>query len=197
MGKKNIIILVSGSGTNMVEIIKATKNNYLENVNVCLVISNNPNALAIEKSKFYNIDTLIIPSKNKNKKEYSIELMKVFDKINPDLICLAGFLVILDKIIFEKYKNKIINIHPSLLPKFGGMGMYGLKVHDAVLKAKEKFSGATVHFVTEKPDDGRIILQEKVDISNCKTSDEIAKKVLCIEHKIYKKAIKKVLSLGV
>jgi len=193
LNKKNIIILVSGSGTNMVEIIKATKNNYLKDVNINLVISNNPNALAIEKANFYNVKTLILPNKNKNRKEYSLELMEIFDKINPDLICLAGFLVILDKIIFEKYENKIINIHPSLLPKFGGVGMYGKKVHDAVFKAKEKISGATVHFVTEEPDSGEIILQEKLDISNCKTSDEIAKKVLSVEHKIYKEAIKKVL----
>ncbi len=193
MNNKKIIILVSGSGSNMLEIIKATKDNYLENVEISLIISNNSNALAIEKAKDYNIETLILPSKNKDRKEYTLELMKIFDKYNPDLICLAGFLVILDKIIFKKYANKIINIHPSLLPKFGGIGMYGIKVHEAVLKAKKKFSGATVHFVTEEPDSGEIILQEKIDISDCKTSNEIAKKVLNIEHKIYKEAIKKVL----
>lgn len=193
MDKKNIIILVSGSGTNMLEIIKATKNDYLKNINISLVISNNPNALAIEKAKQYNIKTLVLPSKNKDRKKYTLELMEIFDKIKPDLVCLAGFLVILDKIMFEKYENKIINIHPSLLPKFGGIGMYGLKVHDAIFNAKEKISGATVHFVTEEPDSGKIILQEKVDISDCKTSDDIAKKVLVIEHKIYKEAIKKIL----
>ena len=135
MNNKKIIILVSGSGSNMLEIIKATKDNYLENVEISLIISNNSNALAIEKAKDYNIETLILPSKNKDRKEYTLELMKIFDKYNPDLICLAGFLVILDKIIFKKYANKIININLSLLPKFDAIEMYGIKFHEAVLEA--------------------------------------------------------------
>lgn len=197
--KKRIVVLVSGGGSNFQAIIDSIENKFIENAEIVGVISNKENVFALERANKHNIKTLVFPNKNKDRKIYTQELIFELDKLNPDLVCLAGFMVILDKEIFEtengKYSNKMINIHPALLPKFGGEGMYGMHVHDAVFKAGEKESGATVHFVTAECDRGEIILQGKVNVEDCKNSSEIAKKVLEIEHKIYPEAIKRVLDL--
>ncbi|MDR0676913.1 MAG: phosphoribosylglycinamide formyltransferase [Elusimicrobiota bacterium] len=195
--KKKIVVLASGSGSNLRAIINSIETGFIKNAEIVSVISNKKNVLALDISKYYNIKSLVLSNKNKSRQFYTSQLIQELDKLKADLICLAGFMVILDKKIFEvensKYKNKIINIHPSLLPKFGGKGMYGLNVHKAVFAAGEKESGASVHYVTSECDVGEIILQEKVNIEDCKTPEEIAKKVLKVEHKIYSEAINKIL----
>ena len=142
-----------------------------------MVVSNNPNAYALERAKNSNIPTYIISGKDKD--EIDIELESVLDDYNVDLIVLAGYLKLIGNRLISKYT--IINTHPSLLPKFGGKGMYGMNVHKAVIEAKEEFSGPTVHFVNNNYDEGNIISQAKIKLSNNETPESLAKKVQEVE----------------
>lgn len=142
-----------------------------------LVVSNNPNAFAIERAKNSNIPTYIISGKDKD--EIDIELENVLTNYSVDLIVLAGYLKLIGSRLINKYT--IINTHPSLLPKFGGKGMYGMNVHKAVVEAKEEFSGPTVHFVNNNYDEGNIISQTKVKLSSNETAESLAKKVQEVE----------------
>ncbi len=142
-----------------------------------MVVSNNPNAYALERAKNSNIPTYIISGKDKD--EIDIELESVLDDYNVDLIVLAGYLKLIGNRLISKYT--IINTHPSLLPKFGGKGMYGMNVHKAVIEAKEEFSGPTVHFVNNNYDEGNIISQAKIKLSNDETPESLAKKVQEVE----------------
>ena len=173
-----IIVLVSGSGTNMLQLIK-------NDIKIdCIIADRECKAKNIADE--YKIDFVLL---NRDK-EISKNLLKIFEEKKPDLIVLAGFLSILDGEILEKYKNKIINIHPSLLPKYGGKGMYGLKVHQAVFENGDKESGCTVHYVTSDVDAGEIIGQDKVDISMAKSPEEIQKIVLEKEWKLLPRVVK-------
>lgn len=142
-----------------------------------MVVSNNQNAYALERARKSNIPTYVIVGKNKE--EIDIELDNVLSKYNIDLIVLAGYLKLIGNRLIGKYT--IINTHPSLLPKFGGKGMYGMNVHKAVIEAKEKFSGPTVHFVNNNYDEGNIISQAKVKLSSDETAENLAKKVQEVE----------------
>ena len=142
-----------------------------------MVVSNNPNAYALERAKNSDIPTYIISGKDKD--EIDIELESVLDDYNVDLIVLAGYLKLIGNRLISKYT--IINTHPSLLPKFGGKGMYGMNVHKAVIEAKEEFSGPTVHFVNNNYDEGNIISQAKIKLSNDETPESLAKKVQEVE----------------
>ena len=142
-----------------------------------MVVSNNQNAYALERARKSNIPTYVIVGKNKE--EIDIELDNVFSKYNIDLIVLAGYLKLIGNRLIDKYT--IINTHPSLLPKFGGKGMYGMNVHKAVIEAKEAFSGPTVHFVNNNYDEGNIISQTKIELSNDETPESLAKKVQAAE----------------
>jgi len=176
-----IIVLVSGSGTNMLQLIK-------NNIKIdCIIADRECKAKNIADE--YKIDFVLL---NRDK-EISKNLLKIFEKRKPGLIVLAGFLSILDGEILEKYKNKIINIHPSLLPKYGGNGMYGLKVHQAVFENGDKESGCTVHYVTSNVDAGEIIAQDKVDISMAKSPEEIQKIVLEREWKLLPRVVKELI----
>jgi formyltetrahydrofolate-dependent phosphoribosylglycinamide formyltransferase len=185
-----IAVFASGTGSNFINIVHKI-DEYNINAKVILLISNNPNAGAVEFAKKNNINVKVVnkyrykEEKNINK-EYKLSLKE--NKI--DLILLAGFMKKIPSDIVKIYKDKILNIHPSLLPDYGGKGFYGMNVHNAVFKSKDKFSGATVHYVNEKYDRGPILIQKKIDIQNCKNSNEIAKKVLEIEHEIFPKALK-------
>lgn len=185
-----IAVFASGTGSNFINIVHKIAE-YNINAKVILLISNNPNAGAVEFAKKNNINVKVVnkyrykEEKNINK-EYKLSLKE--NKI--DLILLAGFMKKIPSDIVKIYKDKILNIHPSLLPDYGGKGFYGMNVHNAVFKSKDKFSGATVHYVNEKYDRGPILIQKKIDIQNCKNSNEIAKKVLEIEHEIFPKALK-------
>ena len=184
---KNIVILVSGSGSNLQRIIDCINNGEIPNAKVSLVVADRE-CYGLERAENHNIPFQLI----KRGKDFSENLEKVLPE-NTDLIVLAGFLSILSKDFCEKYKGKIINIHPALLPKFGGKGMWGHHVHEAVIEAGELESGATVHVVTSGIDEGEIILQGKVKISENETTETLAQKIHEIEYEIFPKAIVNVL----
>ena len=185
-GKKSIAVLISGRGSNLESLIKySKKKNSLFKIE--LVISNNFNAKGLEianKSKIKN--QYIEYSNKKNFENFSLKLLK---KYKIDLVCLAGFMRILSREFIKKYSKPILNIHPSLLPKYKG-----LNTHYKAIKNKDIYSGATVHIVNEKLDSGKIIIQEKVKILKTDKVNTLRKKVLKIEHKIYPKAIMKLLT---
>lgn len=176
---KKITVLVSGGGTNLGALISACQNKKIQNGNISLVISSNPDAYAIERAKTANIRTLVVDRKKYNDvQNFNDDLLYELKKENPDIIVLAGFMCILDKKIIEHFKNKIINVHPSLIPAFSGKGFYGLHVHEAALKRGVKITGATVHFVNEIPDGGPIILQKCVPVYNTDTPEILQKRVM-------------------
>lgn len=176
-----IAVLVSGGGSNMKKLIE-------NNIELSCVIADRP-CKAVEFAKEKAIDSYIFERNS----DLSKKILKVLDDKKIDLVVLAGFLSILDGSILEKYKDKIINIHPSLLPKYGGKGMHGLNVHRAVLENKEKESGCTVHYVTAAVDAGQIIMQEKINIENLKTEKEIQEAVLLKEWVLLPKVVKKII----
>jgi phosphoribosylglycinamide formyltransferase-1 len=174
---KKILLFASGTGSNVENIIQ-----YFEKVadiTTVGVFTNNPNAKVLEKAKKFNIPTLVF---NKEELNEGFVLDKIVE-IKPDIIVLAGFLWKFPKHIIAHYPNKIINIHPALLPKYGGKGMYGMKVHQAVLENRENETGITIHYVNEHYDQGEFIFQQKVDIKNCASKEEIASIIQKLEHK--------------
>ncbi|WP_185867279.1 formyltransferase family protein [Blattabacterium cuenoti] len=178
---KKIAILVSGKGTNMQHILQAIKNGMLYNSMVNLVISDRwCQAIQYALKKNITIFSLI----RTKKKFLSKEIDNILAKYIPDVIVLSGFLSILDANFCEKWFGKVINIHPSLLPKYGGKGMYGIKVHQEIIKNKEKISGATVHYVTKNVDLGDIILKKTCKIDSEETPISLSKKVSMIEKEI-------------
>ena len=184
---KNIAVFASGTGSNFINIYNGLKNNSI-NGEIKLLISNNSNCGAVLFAIKNNIEYKIINDFRfpiKKNKEY--ELVLNFYRI--DLILLAGFMKKIPKNIVRLYKNKILNIHPSLLPKYGGQGFYGMKVHEAVIDSKDKLSGATVHFVNEHYDKGTIVLQKSLNVLKSDTPESLSKKILKIEHSIYLEAV--------
>ncbi|WP_313000753.1 phosphoribosylglycinamide formyltransferase [Chryseobacterium gleum] len=184
---KNIVVLVSGSGTNLQRIIDTIDSGEIQNAKVTLVVADRE-CFGLERAKNHNIENILIP----RGKNFSSELAKVIPE-NTDLIVLAGFLSILKSEFCENWNGKIINIHPALLPKFGGKGMWGMNVHNAVIEAKEVESGATVHFVTPGIDEGEAILQKSFEVTVDDTPETLAQKVHQIEYEIFPIAINKVL----
>ena len=180
-----IAVLVSGNGTNLQAIIDHCLNN--PDIKISLVISNKKDAYALKRAGLANIPTMVISKKDFPNQ--SDEILKQVKANNIDLIVLAGYLSILSGSIINEYKNKIINIHPSLIPAFCGPGMYGHHVHEAVIKSGVRYSGCTVHFVNGGVDSGPIILQQAVDVFYTDTPDSIAAKILVYEHKLLVKAI--------
>ena len=180
-----IAVLVSGNGTNLQAII----DHYLNNpdIKISLVISNKKDAYALKRANLANIPTMVISKKDFPNQ--SDEILKQVKANNIDLIVLAGYLSILSGSIINEYKNKIVNIHPSLIPSFCGPGMYGHHVHEAVIKSGVRYSGCTVHFVNGGVDSGPIILQQAVDVFYTDTPDSVAAKILVYEHKLLVKAI--------
>lgn len=161
----DIVCLVSGGGTNLAAIIKAIEDGSIKNVRIKSVISNNADAYALERAKNAGIESKCISPKNfKSRDDFNKALLDELKSQNPDLIVLAGFLVNISKDIVDAFENKIINIHPSLIPSFCGKGYYGLKVHEAALKRGVKVTGATVHFVDAGIDTGKIIMQKAVNV---------------------------------
>jgi len=186
--KKKIVIFASGSGSNFKNIYEYIS---LKNINaeISLLVSNNSNSGAVEYAKSLGINTFIYSTiKFKDDKNQNI----LFTKINtykPELILLAGYLKKISKLIINFYDKKILNIHPSLLPKYGGKGFYGMNVHKKVYKNKDNISGATIHFVDYNYDTGPILMQKKISLDKCDSPKQIAKKVLKVEHEIYPKAV--------
>lgn len=161
----DIVCLVSGGGTNLAAIIKAIEDGSIKNVRIKSVISNNADAYALKRAKEAGIENKCISPKSfLNRDDFNKALLDELKSLNPDLIVLAGFLVSISKDIVDAFENKIINIHPSLIPSFCGKGYYGLKVHEAALNRGVKVTGATVHFVDTGIDTGRIIIQKAVNV---------------------------------
>ena len=185
---KNIVVFASGSGSNAVKIYEYFSD--LKNVNIASLYCNNPNAKVLERFKSFNIDTVLF-SKNDLKSNTILNSLK---KVNPDLIVLAGFLLKIPKNITSFFKNKIINIHPALLPLYGGKGMYGENIHKAVIKNKDKMSGLTIHYVNDKYDNGAIIFQKTIRIEPSETPLSLSKKILTEEHINYPVEIGKLLA---
>ena len=180
-------VFISGTGTNLKSLIKFSKIKKSP-ISIEFIFSNNSKAKGLNYAKIYKIKKKILNFKNKSLSEN--KLLSILKINNIEMICLAGFMKILSKNFIKKFKGKILNIHPSLLPKYKG-----LNTHERVLNNKEKYSGCTVHFVNSKLDSGKIILQKKVKISKNETKASLAKKILAQEHKIYPKAISKVFNL--
>lgn len=184
-GFKRLAVFVSGSGTNFEAIQRSILKGKI-NGRIVLVISNNPDAGAIEKSKKFCIDCYVVSEKDfTDHVKYVERILELLRKYNIDFILLAGYLKKVPSEIVQEYRWRILNIHPALLPKFGGKGMYGLNVHRAVLEAGEKVTGVTIHFVDEEYDHGPIIIQKKVKVKKDDTPESLQKRVLKIEHKLY------------
>ena len=174
-----IAVLVSGGGTNLQAIIDAIENKTITNTEICLVYSNNPNAYALERAKKAGIKSVCkSPKEFENREEFNKALLQILQEADPDLVVLAGCLVVIPDIVVKAFEGRIINIHPSLIPSFCGTGYYGLKVHEKVLERGVKVSGATVHFVDEGTDTGPIILQKPVMIRQDDTPEVLQKRIM-------------------
>ena len=173
----NIAVLVSGGGTNLQAIIDAEKSGIINSGKISLVVSNNPDAFALERARKAGIKTAVC-----NKKElgasFETELIKLLEENKTDIIVLAGFMCILSENFTSHFADRIINVHPSLIPSFCGKGFYGLRVHEAALSYGVKVTGATVHFVNEIPDGGKIIMQKAVEIKEGDTPETLQKRVM-------------------
>ena len=187
--KKNIVVLISGRGSNLKSIIDATKDKDYP-ANISLVISDNINALGLKIAQDNNINTFILERDTfSNINSFEKNLIEKITFHNPYLICLAGFMRVLSKEFVDKFRGKIINIHPSLLPRYKG-----LNTHEKAINAGDEYAGCTVHYVTEQLDSGKIISQQKIRIEKSDNINTLGKKVLEAEHKIYPEAIRLLLS---
>ena len=170
-----IVIFASGSGSNAENIVLHF--NKKGSANVVGIFTNNPNAKVLDRAKKFEIPTEIFTRQELNEGK----VLELVNKIQPDLIVLAGFLLKFPDAIIKEYPNKIINIHPALLPNYGGKGMYGMNVHRAILENKEKETGITIHYVNEHYDEGEFIFQKSVNIEDCKSAEEIAERNSVLE----------------
>ena len=174
-----VLVCVSGGGTNLQAIIDGVEAGTITNTEIVGVISNNKNAYALERAKKHGIaNCCISPKDYANRATFNQKFLEKMDELNPDLIVLAGFLVVIPPEMIEKYRNRIINIHPSLIPSFCGTGYYGLKVHEKALARGVKVSGATVHFVDEGTDTGPIIAQKAVEIKQGDTPEVLQRRIM-------------------
>lgn len=174
-----IVVCVSGGGTNLQAIIDGIADGKIHNTEITCVISNNEGAYALERAKHAGIDTRVISPKHYTDREaFNREFTEQMMELSPDLIVLAGFLVNIPSEMVKVFENKIINIHPSLIPSFCGVGYYGLKVHERALERGVKITGATVHFVDEGTDTGKIILQKAVEVREKDTPEILQKRVM-------------------
>lgn len=188
---KKLVIFASGSGTNMQAVIDEIEEKRIQ-AKIAGLITNKPDIKAIERAKKYGIPVCVVTETDD--KIYTLKLEEKLSEWQPDLIVLAGFLKKIPNSIIRKYENKIINIHPALLPKFGGKGFYGLNVHKAVLESGDKETGCTVHYVNEEYDKGPIISQVKVKVHPSDTPEVLAKRVLKAEHELLPSVIKKLIN---
>lgn len=176
---KKLAVLVSGGGTNLQAIIDAIDKKTITNAEISVVISNNASAYALERAKQHGILGICVSPKAYDTREaFNEALLKTIQSYEPDLVVLAGCLVVIPEIMVKAYPNKIINIHPALIPSFCGTGYYGLKVHEGVLKRGVKVTGATVHFVDEGTDTGPIILQKAVEVKQDDTPEILQRRVM-------------------
>lgn len=173
-----IAVLVSGGGTNLQAIIDAQKSGIIKSGKVSVVIASNSDAYALERAKNNSIPGVVVARKGKTQQEFEQGIIDILNDYNIDIIVLAGFMCILSENFTKRYPEKIINVHPSLIPSFCGKGFYGLHVHEAALNYGVKVTGATVHFVNEIPDGGKIIAQKAVEVADGDTPEVLQKRVM-------------------
>ena len=194
--KVKISVLVSGRGSNLQVLIDAVSNGELAGAEIVRVISSRADALALKRAEQAGIEGAVISKKDfTDEEELAKELIKTLEEANTDLIVLAGYMSILHSDVIKKYPKKIINIHPSLIPKHSGKGFYGIKIHRAVIEAGDKVTGATVHFVDEGIDTGEIILQREVPVKEGDDENTLAARVLETEHEMLLEAVRNLISL--
>ncbi|QAT43860.1 phosphoribosylglycinamide formyltransferase [Aminipila luticellarii] len=190
-----ISVLVSGGGTNLQAVMDSIESGKIKDAEIACIISSNPKAFALERGKKRHIKTFVV-----DKGQYPAmslrtkALLSALQEARTDLVVLAGYMSILEPELIKAYSGRIINIHPSLIPKYCGKGFFGQRVHEAVIAAGEKESGATVHFVDEGVDTGPIILQQRVPVLAGDTPEELGARVLAVEHQILTEAINKVIA---
>ncbi len=193
MLKAKIAVLVSGGGTNLQALIDARQSGIIKNGEIKLVISNNKDAYALERAKNAGIKTAVVIKKPNMQKSFEDEIVNLLEENKIDIIVLAGFMCILSESFTSRYPERIINVHPSLIPSFCGKGFYGLRVHEAALDYGVKVTGATVHFVNEVPDGGKIIMQKAVPVKAGDTPELLQRRVMeKAEWIILPKAVEKV-----
>ena len=173
-----VAVLVSGGGTNLQALIDASKRGEMPHASIQLVVSNVPNAYALERAKNAGIPACVCAKKGRGQQAFEEELIALLEQHEIEMIVLAGFLAILSKNFTDRYPNRILNIHPSLIPSFCGEGFYGLRVHEEALKRGVKVTGATVHFVNEIPDGGKILLQKAVEVREGDTPEALQRRVM-------------------
>ena len=194
MDKARIAVLVSGGGTNLQALLDAQTKGILKSGQICLVISNNPNAYALERAKNTGVESKVVTKKEVGSQNaFEQKIIDLLEEKQIDIIVLAGFMSILSKNFTGRYPERILNVHPSLIPSFCGAGFYGLRVHEEALRYGVKVTGATVHFVNEIPDGGKIILQKSVAIRKGDTPEVLQKRVMeQAEWKILPRAVEMV-----
>lgn len=188
MRRLRIGVLASGGGTNLESIIDACDRGEIDG-DVVVVISNMPDAFALERARKHRIDAYSFPHKGVTREQHEADVMACLEQHQVDLVCLAGYLRMLTPAFINKYAGRLMNTHPALLPSFGGKGMHGLNVHQAVLDYGCKVSGCTIHFVTLEVDGGPIVLQKSVPVLEDDTAETLQERVLKEEHKLYPRAI--------
>lgn len=188
MKMRNLVVLASGSGSNAENIIRFFK--LSKNVKVSYLLSNRPDAYALQRAKALGVSTMVF---NRDDFYNNGKVANFLREEQPDLIVLAGFLWLVPQEIIKNFPNRIINIHPALLPKYGGKGMYGDKVHRAIIENGERESGITIHFVNEKYDEGSTIFQARCTLSADETSSSLAEKIHNLEHEHFPRVIQQVL----
>jgi len=185
-----IAVLASGGGSNLQALIDAWRSQHDAQAELALVVSDRPNARALERARQASLPALFLdPANFSSREDYDLDLARRLEQQGIGLVCLAGFMRILSPAFVRRFPQKILNIHPSLLPAFGGEGMYGHHVHEAVIRAGVKFSGCTVHFVDEGTDTGPIILQAAVPVLDEDTPETLAARILVEEHRLYPQAV--------
>lgn len=188
MRRIRIGVLASGNGTNLQAIIDACERGEIDG-EVVVVITNLPDAYALERARKHGIDAFCFPHKGLTREQHEADIIECLEQHKVDLVCLAGYLRMLTPLFINKYAGRLMNTHPALLPSFGGAGMHGLHVHEAVLNYGCKVSGCTIHFVTQEVDGGPIILQKAVPVLEDDTPETLQERVLKEEHKLYPRAI--------
>jgi phosphoribosylglycinamide formyltransferase-1 len=188
MKRLRIGVLVSGGGTNLQSIIDSSERGEIDG-DVVAVISNIPDAFALERARKHGIPAFAFPHKDMTREQHEAEIINCLEQHKVDLVCLAGYLRVLTPVLINKYAGRMMNTHPALLPSFGGKGMHGLKVHQAVLDYGCKVSGCTIHFVSLDVDGGPIILQKAVPVMEGDTAESLQERILKEEHKLFPRAV--------
>ncbi|MBD3328026.1 phosphoribosylglycinamide formyltransferase [Candidatus Peregrinibacteria bacterium] len=183
-------VLASTRGTDLQAIIDEINAGEMPGIEIAIVVSNKKNAYVLERAKEHNIEAIHLDPKNRSKEEYDQKLVKIFREKNVDLVCLIGYMKILTPVFVNAFKNKIINVHPALMPKYSGPGFFGANVHEQVLKNKESETGATIHIVDEGVDTGPILMQKSVTVDKNDNAESLKNKVQALEKEMYPEVIR-------